>query len=185
MPGRSTGSLGSIGNVRLPINVTVIRPPANEQQAIATAARHLGAPADRVVFEQSIEGLIVHGLTELDIEKAIFELQKTFPEIRYAKPQVAYDMGPPLSEPYYRATVAIPAEHLGTVMGDMMSRRGLIQSTREGPAETQFVVDVPVSECFGYSTTLRALTRGRGTYTVEFAGYRPAPFIGPGTDDAA
>jgi translation elongation factor EF-G len=171
--------------VSLPINVVVIRPPANEQQAVVAEARRVNASPDRIAFEESPEGLIVHGLTEIDIELAIHELRKVFPELKHGKPQVAYDMGPPLMEPYYRATVDVPEEKLGAVMGDMSSRRGIIQAAREGPVGMQLVAEVPVSECFGYATVLRALTQGRGIYTVEFAGYQRAPYINPRPDDAA
>ena len=171
--------------MNLPINVVVIRPPVNEQQAVAAEARRLNTPPGRVAFEESPEGLIVHGLTELDIELSIHELRKMFPELKHGKPQVAYDMGPPLMEPYYRATIDMPEENLGAVMGDMSSRRGLIQAAREGPDGMQLVAEVPVSECFGYSTVLRVLTQGRGKYTVEYAGYQPAPYMDPEPDDAA
>ena len=169
----------------LPISVVVIYPSGNEQKAIMAAARDIDAFGSRVAFEDSSKGLIVHGLTELDIEMAVYELQKSFPSIRSGKPQVAYHMGPPMLEPYYRATIDAPSENLGWVLGDISSRRGEIQSVQEGATETQVVADMPVSECFGYSATLRALTRGRGRYSVEYLGYRPTPYLGPGTDDAA
>jgi predicted membrane GTPase involved in stress response len=171
--------------VNLPINVVVIRPPANEQRAVVAEARRFNTRPGRLAFEESPQGLIVHGLTELDIELAIFELRKVFPELKHGKPQVAYDIGPPFMEPCYRATVDMPEGNLGAVMGDMFTRRGHIQATREGPIGMQLVAEVPVSECFGYSTTLRALTQGRGSYTVEFSGYRPAPHINGGPNDAA
>jgi len=84
-------------------------------------------------------------------------------------------MGPPLLEPYYRAIIDIPEECWGRVMEDMANRRGFIQAIRESPIGKRFVAEVPVSECFGYSTTLRSLTRGRGTFFVEFSHYRPVP----------
>ena len=171
--------------MKLPINVTVIQPPPNNQRGVLTAAREISLSRDRVEFEESPDGLIIHGLTELDIEIAVDELRKRVPSIRYAKPQVAYDMGPPIQEPYYRATVDLPNESLGAVMGDLISRRGLIHSVRDGATSTQLVAELPVSECFGYSTTLRSLTQGKGHYSVEFAGYRPTPYIGPDMPDAA
>lgn len=171
--------------MNLPINVVVTHPPANQQQAVVDAARRVKVPEGRVIFEESPEGLLVHGLTELDIELVIYELGKTIPGIRNGKPQVAYDMGPPPMEPYYRATVDVPSQNLGAVMGDLSARRAVIRGTRESPLGIQFIAEVPVSECFGYSTSLRALTQGRGSYTVEYAGYRPFPFINSGPEDAA
>lgn len=163
----------------------VICPSVEDRQAALAASRSIEIPRDRVAFEDSAEGLVVHGLTELDLELAIFELRKSVPTIRQGKPQVAYDMGPPILEPYYRATIETPSENIGAVIGDMVSRRGLVQSARESAASTQMIADVPVSECFGYSTTLRALTQGRGRYSVEFLGYRSVPYTGPDTPEAA
>ena len=174
-----------MNTVKLPISVVVIHPPADQQQAVVDAARRLKVPEGRVTFEESPEGLLVHGLTELDIELAIYELGKSILGIRSGKPQVAYDLGPPLEEPYYRATVDVPEQNVGAVMGDLSARRAVIQGTREGPLGIQFIAEVPVSECFGYSASLRALTQGRGSYTVEYAGYRCTPFNNPGPDDAA
>jgi predicted membrane GTPase involved in stress response len=171
--------------VHLPINVVVTHPPVNWQKAVVVVARSLDIPSERIVFEESPDGLVVHGLTEIDIELAIHELRKTFSELKHGKPQVAYDMGPPLKEPYYRATVDVPVQNLGAVLGDMSCRRAWIQATREGPIGMQLVAEVPVSECFGYDTTLRALTQGQGSYTVEYAGHRSAPFNNRGPDDAA
>ena len=135
---------------------------------------------DRVAFEEAAEGFKVHGLTELNIELAIFELQKQFPQIRQQKPQVAYRMGPPFLEPYYRATIDVPEDCADVVIGDVSGRRGLLERALESPTGKRVIAAVPVSECFGYATVLRILTKGRGSYSVEFLGYRRV-----GGDDAA
>ena len=83
--------------------------------------------------------------------------------------------GPALLEPYMKVEITTPEEYLGDVMGDVNSRRGRIEgfSDRSGVK----VVDafVPLSEMFGYATTLRSLTQGRASYAMEFDHYEKVP----------
>jgi elongation factor G len=82
---------------------------------------------------------------------------------------------PYLLEPIMKVDVVMPEEHLGDVMGDLSSRRGHILGM-EGKGTSQAVLaNVPLAEMFGYSTTLRSLTQGRATYTMEFKHYAEAP----------
>jgi elongation factor G len=73
--------------------------------------------------------------------------------------------------------VEMPEEKMGDVMGDLSSRRGMIQGMDDIPGGGGKVIraEVPLSEMFGYSTTLRSLTQGRATYTMEFKHYMEAP----------
>jgi elongation factor G len=66
---------------------------------------------------------------------------------------------------------------MGNVMGDLSSRRGMIQGMEDIPGGSGKVIraEVPLAEMFGYSTTLRSLTQGRATYTMEFKHYSEAP----------
>jgi len=82
---------------------------------------------------------------------------------------------PVLLEPMMRVEVVVPKEHLGSVMGDLSSRRGQIQS-QEDRGGTQIInARVPLSEMFGYATDLRSSTQGRATYSMHFDRYEPAP----------
>ena len=82
---------------------------------------------------------------------------------------------PVLLEPIMRVEVVVPKEHLGSVMGDLSSRRGQIQS-QEDRGGTQIInARVPLSEMFGYSTDLRSATQGRATYSMHFDRYEQAP----------
>jgi elongation factor G len=84
--------------------------------------------------------------------------------------------GPILLEPIMAVEVTTPKDYLGAVNGDLMRRRGMIQSTEEAPGGTQVIkAHVPLSEMFGYATDLRSATQGRATYTMEFAHYEKAP----------
>jgi elongation factor G len=82
---------------------------------------------------------------------------------------------PVLLEPVMAVEVETPEEKMGDVMGDLSSRRGLIQGMEDLPGGKAIKAEVPLGEMFGYSTTLRSLTQGRATYTMEFKHYAEAP----------
>jgi len=83
---------------------------------------------------------------------------------------------PVLLEPMMAVEVETPEEKMGDVMGDLSSRRGMIQGMDDIPGGGKIIrAEVPLSEMFGYSTTLRSLTQGRATYTMEFKHYSEAP----------
>ena len=82
---------------------------------------------------------------------------------------------PVLLEPMMAVEVETPEEKMGDVMGDLSSRRGIIQGMDDMPGSKVIKAEVPLNEMFGYSTTLRSLTQGRATYTMEFKHYAEAP----------
>ncbi len=84
---------------------------------------------------------------------------------------------PVLLEPIMAVEVEMPEEKMGDVMGDLSSRRGNIQGMDDisGGGGKVIRAEVPLAEMFGYSTTLRSLTQGRATYTMEFKHYAEAP----------
>jgi elongation factor G len=82
---------------------------------------------------------------------------------------------PVLLEPVMAVEVETPEEKMGDVMGDLSSRRGVIQGMDDLPGGKAIKAEVPLGEMFGYSTTLRSLTQGRATYTMEFKHYAEAP----------
>jgi elongation factor G len=82
---------------------------------------------------------------------------------------------PVLLEPIMAVEVETPEEKMGDVMGDLSSRRGMIQGMEDLPGGKAIKAEVPLGEMFGYSTTLRSLTQGRATYTMEFKHYAEAP----------
>jgi elongation factor G len=83
---------------------------------------------------------------------------------------------PTLLEPIMAVEVETPEEKMGDVMGDLSSRRGVIQGMEDLVGGSKAIkAEVPLGEMFGYSTTLRSLTQGRATYTMEFKHYAEAP----------
>src|SRR5437660_351196 len=82
---------------------------------------------------------------------------------------------PALLEPVMAVEVETPEDFMGNVVGDLSSRRGMIQGMDELPTGKVIKAEVPLAEMFGYSTTLRSLSQGRATYTMEFKHYTEAP----------
>ena len=83
---------------------------------------------------------------------------------------------PVLLEPMMSVEVETPEDYTGTVMGDLSSRRGMVQGMDDMVGGGKSVkAEVPLSEMFGYSTSLRSATQGRATYTMEFKHYTEAP----------
>ena len=82
---------------------------------------------------------------------------------------------PILLEPIMKVSAIAPDEYMGDVMGDLSSRRGMIQGTETRPGATQIDALVPLSEMFGYATDLRSSTQGRGQYTMEPHSYVEIP----------
>lgn len=83
---------------------------------------------------------------------------------------------PVLLEPIMAVEVETPEEKMGDVMGDLSSRRGVIQGMDDIAGGGKAIrAEVPLAEMFGYATTLRSLTQGRATYTMEFKHYAEAP----------
>ncbi|GAB3775562.1 elongation factor G [Ramlibacter monticola] len=83
---------------------------------------------------------------------------------------------PVILEPMMAVEVETPEEYAGNVMGDLSSRRGMVQGMDDMIGGGKIIkAEVPLSEMFGYSTTLRSMSQGRATYTMEFKHYAEAP----------
>ena len=107
---------------------------------------------------------------DVDSDQLSFELAAKLgfrESARKAKPQ--------LLEPVMKVEVTTPEEYMGDVIGDLNSRRGIIQSMDSNKEGSVVKANVPLSEMFGYSTDLRSLTQGRAVYAMEFAEYTAVP----------
>jgi len=83
---------------------------------------------------------------------------------------------PVILEPMMSVEVETPEDYAGNVMGDLSSRRGMVQGMEDMVGGGKAIkAEVPLSEMFGYSTTLRSMSQGRATYTMEFKHYTEAP----------
>jgi len=82
---------------------------------------------------------------------------------------------PVLLEPVMKVEVVTPEQFMGDVNGDLSRRRGVLQGMDESPSGRIIHAEVPLAEMFGYATSLRSMTQGRATYSMEFAKYLQVP----------
>ncbi|HIH2763465.1 MAG TPA: elongation factor G [Candidatus Azoamicus sp.] len=82
---------------------------------------------------------------------------------------------PLLLEPIMNVIIITPDDYLGEIIGDLNKRRGMIQGISDVISGKEIKSKVPLAEMFGYATTLRSITQGRATYTMEFESYSPVP----------
>ena len=89
--------------------------------------------------------------------------------------QGALEADPTILEPMMKVEVVTPEDYMGDVMGDLNRRRGVVSGMEDTVAGKNISADVPLSEMFGYATSLRSATQGRATYSMEFEKYAEAP----------
>ncbi len=89
--------------------------------------------------------------------------------------EAAKKANPVLLEPIMKVQVELPDDYLGTVMGNLTSRRGILQGTESRSGAVIINAEVPLSEMFGYATALRSSTQGRGVFNMEFSHYSEVP----------
>jgi elongation factor G len=82
---------------------------------------------------------------------------------------------PVILEPIMKIQVIVPEAYMGEVTGNVNSKRGKIESMEDRPGLKVINAQIPLSEMFGYATELRSMTQGRGSSTMEFDHYEPAP----------
>ena len=83
--------------------------------------------------------------------------------------------GPQLLEPVMKVEVVTPEEYMGDVIGDLNSRRGMIQGMEDRGNAKVVLAMVPLANMFGYINNLRGMSKGRASYTMEFDHYEPVP----------
>jgi elongation factor G len=84
-------------------------------------------------------------------------------------------LGVVLLEPIMQVEVVVPRDYMGDVIGDLGSRRAVIENTEEREGNAQVIGKIPLKEMINYSTTLRQLTGGRGEYLMHFSHYQKVP----------
>jgi len=87
------------------------------------------------------------------------------------------DASPVLLEPIMKVEVVTPEDHMGDVIGDLNRRRGLVQGMDDVPSGKLITGEVPLAEMFGYATSLRSMSQGRATYSMEFCRYAETPAV--------
>ncbi|KYP10214.1 MAG: elongation factor G [Limnobacter sp. CACIAM 66H1] len=142
-------------------------------------------PAVQKGIEESLSNGVLAGYPVVDVKVALHFGSYHDVDSNETAFKIAASMGfkegmrrasPVLLEPMMAVEVESPEDYAGTVMGDLSSRRGVVQGMDDIPGGGKAIkAEVPLAEMFGYSTTLRSLTQGRATYTMEFKHYSEAP----------
>ena len=135
-------------------------------------------------LEDALQNGMIAGYPVLDIKATLFDgsyHDVDSSEMAYkvaaslALKEAGRKCDPVILEPIMAVEVVAPSEYLGSVMGDISSRRGMIEGQEERGNAVSVQASVPLSEMFGYATDLRSFTQGRGNYTMQFDRYEPVP----------
>ena len=138
----------------------------------------------KVGLEDALATGMIAGYPVLDVKATLFDGSYHDVDSSEMAYKVAASMAlkaagkkcdPVILEPIMAVEVTAPAEYLGSVMGDVSSRRGMIEGQEERGNAVLVQASVPLSEMFGYATDLRSFTQGRGNYTMIFDRYEPVP----------
>src|SRR5437667_113786 len=129
-------------------------------------------PSFRVRTDEESGQTIISGMGELHLEIIVDRMKPEFGVEASVGMRQAH---PVLLEPIMAVEAETPEEKMGDVIGDLSARRGVILGMDDLPGSKAIKAEVPLNEMFGYSTTLRSLTQGRATYTMEFKHYAEAP----------
>jgi len=142
-------------------------------------------PAVKKGLEDTLPNGVLAGFPVVDIKVTLFDGSYHDVDSNENAFKMAASMGfkdgmrkasPVLLEPMMSVEVETPEDYTGTVMGDLSSRRGMVQGMEDMLGGRKIVkAEVPLAEMFGYSTALRSATQGRATYTMEFKHYTEAP----------
>lgn len=141
-------------------------------------------PAVQKGLEETLPNGVLAGFPVVDVKVTLFDgsyhdVDSNENAFKMAS-SIAFKDGmrkanPVLLEPMMSVEVETPPDFMGNVVGDLSSRRGMIQGMDDMPGLKVIRAEVPLSEMFGYSTALRSATQGRATYTMEFKHYSEAP----------
>ena len=142
-------------------------------------------PAVKKGLEDTLPNGVLAGFPVVDVKVTLFDGSYHDVDSNENAFKMAASMGfkdgmrkasPVLLEPMMSVEVETPEDYTGTVMGDLSSRRGMVQGMDDMAGGGKVVkAEVPLAEMFGYSTALRSATQGRATYTMEFKHYSEAP----------
>ena len=141
-------------------------------------------PAVKKGIEETMESGVMAGFPVVDVNVALYdgsyhEVDSSEHAFKAAGSicfrEAFMQANPQLLEPIMAVEIVTPEEYMGNVNGDISSRRGIIQSMEDGPSGKIIRCEVPLSEMFGYATSLRSATQGRANYSMEFKRYAAAP----------
>jgi elongation factor G len=141
-------------------------------------------PAVDKGIQEAMQGGVIAGYPVVDIKVTLYDGSYHEVDSNENAFKIAGSMGfkagvqkakPVILEPMMKVEVETPEEYMGDVIGDLNSRRGMVQGMDDGPSGKMVRAEVPLSEMFGYATALRSATQGRASYSMEFARYNEVP----------
>jgi elongation factor G len=141
-------------------------------------------PAVDKGIKEAVETGVIAGYPVVDVKVTLFDGSYHDVDSNEMAFKIAGSIGfkegfrrarPVLLEPIMKVEVVTPEDYSGDVIGDLNRRRGQITGMDETPAGKAITADVPLSEMFGYATTVRSMSQGRATFTMEFSKYVEVP----------
>ncbi len=182
---RQSGGRGQYGHVK------IILEPLERGQGYVFENKIVGGvvpreyvPAVDEGIQEALQNGVIAGYPMIDVKATIYdgsyhEVDSSEMAFKIAGSMAlkagAQKAGPVILEPIMKVEVTVPEEYMGDIMGDINSRRGRIEGM-EARGNAQVIRGfVPLAEMFGYSTSLRSRTQGRGTYSMEFHSYDEVP----------
>jgi elongation factor G len=182
---RQTGGRGQYGHVWLKLEPL---PPGKGYEFVngivgGVVPREFIPAVDKGVREAVQTGVIA-GYPIVDVRVTIFDGSYHDVDSNEMAFKVAGSIGfkegfrkakPVLLEPIMKVEVVTPEEYSGDVIGDLNRRRGQITGMEESPSGKAILADVPLAEMFGYATSVRSMSQGRATFTMEFSKYVEVP----------
>ena len=184
---KQSGGHGQYGHVKMTFEPSgdLETPYVFEQQVVGGAVPKNYFPAVEKGIQESVQKGPLAGYPVVGVKAVLYDgsyhpVDSSEMAFKTAAIQ-AFKKGfmeasPILLEPIETLTVLVPDKYTGDVMGDLNKRRGRVLGMNPaGAGKTEVVADVPMMELFGYSTDLRSMTGGSGTYSYEFARYEQTP----------
>ena len=141
-------------------------------------------PAVDKGIKEAVDTGVIAGYPVVDVKVTLFDGSYHDVDSNEMAFKIAGSMGfkdgfrnakPVILEPIMKVEVVTPEDHSGDVIGDLNRRRGQITGMDDSPSGKQINAEVPLSEMFGYATTVRSMSQGRATFTMEFSKYMEVP----------
>ncbi|MBI3561255.1 MAG: elongation factor G [Gammaproteobacteria bacterium] len=182
---RQSGGRGQYGHVWLKLEP---QPPGTGfefvNEVVGGTVPKEYIPAVEKGVTEALDTGVLAGFPVVDVKVTLFDGSYHEVDSNEMAFKIAGSMGfkegcrmasPVLLEPIMKVEVVTPDEYMGDVVGDLNRRRGMIKQMEDTISGKIVLADVPLKEMFGYATTVRSLSQGRATYTMEFSHYAEAP----------
>ncbi len=181
---KQTGGRGQYGHVVIELSPLEEGGFQFENKIVGGAVPKDYIPAIEKGIKEAMETGVIAGYPVVDVKVSL--LDGSYHEVDSSEmafkiaASMAFKDGakkakPVLLEPIMKVEVVVPEEYVGEVIGDINSRRGRIQGIEDRKKIKHITAFVPLADMFGYATTLRSLTQGRGSYTMHFSHYEEVP----------